>query len=65
MLFDLADLASNRTIARALGVTDGAVSNWRQRYDDAPAPVYSRDGTQLWSLAAYLTWAQVRGLGSR
>ncbi|MEV5811348.1 N-6 DNA methylase [Streptomyces mutabilis] len=43
-------------IARLAGVTRAAVSNWRRRYDDFPAPVGGSVNSPLFALADVQAW---------
>lgn len=43
-------------IARLAGVTRAAVSNWRRRHDDFPAPVEGTRGSPLFSLEEVRAW---------
>ncbi|WP_370415339.1 N-6 DNA methylase [Streptomyces fradiae] len=49
-------LVTGSEIARLAGVTRAAVSNWRRRYDDFPAPVGGGAGSPLFSLADVQAW---------
>src|SRR5690606_28710725 len=43
-------------IARLAGVGRAAVSNWRRRYPDFPAPVGGTESSPLFDLAAVMEW---------
>jgi hypothetical protein len=49
-------LVTGSEIARLAGVTRAAVSNWRRRYEDFPAPVGGGAGSPLFALAEVQTW---------
>ncbi|MFD5128011.1 N-6 DNA methylase [Streptomyces olindensis] len=49
-------LVTGSEIARLAGVTRAAVSNWRRRYDDFPAPVGGGSGSPLFVLAEVQAW---------
>ncbi|MFE0511208.1 N-6 DNA methylase [Streptomyces sp. NPDC058964] len=49
-------LVNGSEIARLAGVTRAAVSNWRRRYDDFPAPVGGGVNSPLFDLAEVQTW---------
>ncbi|WP_404817507.1 helix-turn-helix transcriptional regulator, partial [Streptomyces resistomycificus] len=49
-------LVTGSEIARLAGVTRAAVSNWRRRYDDFPAPVGGGAGSPLFALAEVQAW---------
>ncbi|MFF3813715.1 N-6 DNA methylase [Streptomyces bacillaris] len=49
-------LITGAEIARIAGVTRAAVSNWRRRHTDFPAPAGGSPGTPLFSLADVRTW---------
>ncbi|QKZ23262.1 N-6 DNA methylase [Streptomyces chartreusis] len=49
-------LVTGSEIARLAGVTRAAVSNWRRRYDDFPAPVRGGAGSPLFALAEVQAW---------
>ncbi|MGA4901968.1 N-6 DNA methylase [Streptomyces griseoincarnatus] len=51
-----APLVTGAEVARLAGVTRAAVSNWRRRYDDFPAPVSGGAGTPLFSLPEVRAW---------
>ncbi|MFD7475170.1 N-6 DNA methylase [Streptomyces sp. NPDC059837] len=54
-------LITGAEIARLAGVTRAAVSNWRRRYDDFPAPAGGGASSPLFNLAEVRTWlAKVR-----
>lgn len=49
-------LVSGSEIARIAGVTRAAVSNWRRRYDDFPAPAGGGANSPLFDLAEVQAW---------
>ncbi|MFF3963018.1 N-6 DNA methylase [Streptomyces griseorubiginosus] len=49
-------LVSGSEIARLAGVTRAAVSNWRRRYEDFPAPAGGGGNSPLFDLAAVQAW---------
>lgn len=49
-------LVTGSEIARLAGVTRAAVSNWRRRHDDFPAPVGGGAGSPLFALADVQAW---------
>ncbi|MEU3346046.1 N-6 DNA methylase [Streptomyces sp. NPDC006700] len=49
-------LVTGSEIARLAGVTRAAVSNWRRRYDDFPAPTGGGVSSPLFDLAEVKTW---------
>lgn len=49
-------LVTGSEIARLVGVTRAAVSNWRRRYDDFPAPVGGGASSPLFDLAQVQAW---------
>jgi hypothetical protein len=49
-------LITGAEIARLAGVTRAAVSNWRRRYVDFPAPADGGTGTPLFSLSEVRSW---------
>ncbi|WP_234532966.1 N-6 DNA methylase [Streptomyces shenzhenensis] len=49
-------LVTGSEIARLAGVTRAAVSNWRRRYADFPAPAGGGANSPLFDLAAVQTW---------
>lgn len=49
-------LVTASEIARIAGVTRAAVSNWRRRYEDFPAPAGGSATSPLFDLAAVQTW---------
>ncbi len=49
-------LVTGSEIARLAGVTRAAVSNWRRRYDDFPAPVGGAANSPLYALAEVQEW---------
>ncbi|MFF9489113.1 N-6 DNA methylase [Streptomyces sp. NPDC014676] len=50
-------------IARIAGVTRAAVSNWRRRYDDFPAPVGGGANSPLFDLAEVQAWLDKQSKG--
>ncbi|WP_425827564.1 N-6 DNA methylase [Streptomyces fractus] len=56
-------LVSAAEIARIAGVTRAAVSNWRRRYDDFPAPAAGSGTSPLFDLAAIHRWMAAQGKG--
>jgi hypothetical protein len=53
---DAGPLVTGSEIARLAGVTRAAVSNWRRRYDDFPAPAGGGAGSPLFALAEVQAW---------
>ncbi|URM89216.1 SAM-dependent methyltransferase [Streptomyces sp. MRC013] len=49
-------LVTGAEIARLAGVTRAAVSNWRRRYDDFPAPAGGAANSPLYALAEVQAW---------
>ncbi|MGW3683247.1 N-6 DNA methylase [Streptomyces prasinus] len=49
-------LVTGSEIARIAGVTRAAVSNWRRRYDDFPAPAGGAANSPLFDLAEVQAW---------
>lgn len=49
-------LVTGSEIARLAGVTRAAVSNWRRRYDDFPAPAGGAANSPLYSLTEVQEW---------
>ncbi|MFZ3493977.1 N-6 DNA methylase [Streptomyces sp. 5.8] len=49
-------LVTGAEIARLAGVTRAAVSNWRRRYDDFPAPVGGAANSHLFALVEVQEW---------
>ncbi|MFD8332955.1 N-6 DNA methylase [Streptomyces solisilvae] len=49
-------MVTGSEIARLAGVTRAAVSNWRRRYDDFPAPAGGGANSPLFALADVQTW---------
>ncbi|MFF3909828.1 N-6 DNA methylase [Streptomyces sp. NPDC001848] len=49
-------LVAGSEIARLAGVTRAAVSNWRRRYEDFPAPAGGGANSPLFDLAAVQAW---------
>ncbi|MEV7385920.1 N-6 DNA methylase [Streptomyces sp. NPDC091215] len=49
-------LVTGSEIARLAGVTRAAVSNWRRRYDDFPAPAAGAANSPLYALAEVQEW---------
>jgi predicted RNA methylase len=56
-------LVTGSEIARLAGVTRAAVSNWRRRYDDFPAPAGGPANSPLFALADVQEWLVVQGKG--
>ncbi|MFF7352752.1 N-6 DNA methylase [Streptomyces filipinensis] len=52
----VAPLVTGAEIARLAGVTRAAVSNWRRRYDDFPAPAGGGANSPLYALAEVQEW---------
>jgi type I restriction-modification system DNA methylase subunit len=48
-------------IAELAGVSRGAVSNWRKRADDFPAPVAGSDANPLFDKQEIVKWLEARG----
>ncbi|MFD0773907.1 helix-turn-helix transcriptional regulator, partial [Streptomonospora algeriensis] len=53
-------LISAADIARIAGVTRAAVSNWRRRHPDFPAPAAGTRSSALFPLAAVRTWLEAQ-----
>ncbi len=51
-------------IARLAGVTRAAVSNWRRRHDDFPAPVAGTKSSPLFALSQVRAWLERQDKGS-
>lgn len=49
-------LVNAADIARTVGVTRAAVSNWRRRYDDFPAPTGGTSSSPLFALSEVRSW---------
>ena len=49
-------LVTSAEIARLAGVTRAAVSNWRRRYDDFPAPAGGGTNSPLFNLSEVRSW---------
>ncbi|MDQ0772688.1 putative DNA-binding transcriptional regulator AlpA [Streptomyces aurantiacus] len=49
-------LVTGSEIARLVGVTRAAVSNWRRRYDDFPTPAGGGVNSPLFDLAEVQAW---------
>jgi hypothetical protein len=64
---DPRDLVAGVDIADELGVTPGAVGNWRARHEDFPRPVVTvaRGTLPIYSRRAVLAWANNRRNGER
>ncbi len=58
-------LVSGAEIARIAGVTRAAVSNWRRRYDDFPAPVGGGANSPLYDLADVRAWLAAQSKGEQ
>lgn len=56
-------LVTGSEIARIAGVTRAAVSNWRRRYDDFPAPVGGGVNSPLFDLAEVQAWLDSQSKG--
>lgn len=54
--WDLDDLASISDLARDLGVGRAAVCNWRQRYEDFPAPLITLSSGPVFSHRQVRAW---------
>lgn len=52
-------------IARLAGVTRAAVSNWRRRHDDFPAPSGGTSSSPLFPLAQVRTWLESQNKGTQ
>ncbi len=52
-------------IARLAGVTRAAVSNWRRRHDDFPAPSGGTSSSPLFPLAHVRTWLESQNKGAQ
>ncbi|USY17472.1 SAM-dependent methyltransferase [Nocardiopsis exhalans] len=52
-------------IARLAGVTRAAVSNWRRRHDDFPAPSGGTSSSPLFPLAQVRTWLESQNKGAQ
>lgn len=56
-LWDVDDLVGVTDIANRLGVGAPAVSNWKNRHEDFPEPVFVLSGTQpVYSWEAVVQW---------
>ncbi|MDJ0465260.1 N-6 DNA methylase [Streptomyces sp. H27-C3] len=58
-----APLVTGSEIARIAGVTRAAVSNWRRRYDDFPAPSGGAASSPLFALAEVQAWLEKQRKG--
>ncbi|WP_031468247.1 N-6 DNA methylase [Sciscionella sediminilitoris] len=58
-------LVSSADIARLGGVGRAAVSNWRRRYEDFPAPAGGTASSPLFSLQAIQSWLTTNGKAAR
>lgn len=58
-------MVSSADIARLGGVGRAAVSNWRRRYGDFPAPVAGTASSPLFSLQAVQSWLTTNGKAVR
>ncbi|MGH2927248.1 MAG: DNA-binding protein [Solirubrobacteraceae bacterium] len=59
---DQLDLVGSREIADRCGLAFvETVHNWRQRYDDFPAPIASLSAGYVWSWADVRAWAEKTG----
>ncbi|MHB9757467.1 N-6 DNA methylase [Streptomyces sp. BYX5S] len=56
-------LVTGSEIARIAGVTRAAVSNWRRRYDDFPAPSGGAASSPLFALAEVQAWLEKQRKG--
>ncbi|MEU3605990.1 N-6 DNA methylase [Streptomyces sp. NPDC035033] len=56
-------LVTGAEIARLAGVTRAAVSNWRRRYDDFPAPAGGAANSPLFSLVEVQAWLDAQRKG--
>ncbi|MCG7524310.1 N-6 DNA methylase [Streptomyces sp. OfavH-34-F] len=56
-------LVTAAEIARLAGVTRAAVSNWRRRYDDFPAPATDSTSSPLFDLAEVRAWLDAQRKG--
>ncbi|MFJ9897365.1 N-6 DNA methylase [Streptomyces sp. NPDC091280] len=56
-------LVTGSEIARLAGVTRAAVSNWRRRHDDFPAPAAGGVNSPLFDLAEVQAWLDVQRKG--
>ncbi|MER6252849.1 N-6 DNA methylase [Streptomyces sp. NPDC001584] len=56
-------LVTGAEIARLAGVTRAAVSNWRRRYDDFPAPAGGAANSPLFALAEVQGWLEKQRKG--
>ncbi|MFD7699961.1 N-6 DNA methylase [Streptomyces caelestis] len=56
-------LVTGSEIARIAGVTRAAVSNWRRRYDDFPAPAGGGANSPLFDLAEVQVWLDKQSKG--
>ncbi|MFF2303181.1 N-6 DNA methylase [Streptomyces sp. NPDC058128] len=56
-------LVTAAEIARLTGVTRAAVSNWRRRHEDFPAPVAGGAGSPLFSLPEVRSWLENQSKG--
>lgn len=61
MEFDGQEELTAAAIARRVGVGRAAVSNWRRRYDDFPAPVGGNDSNPTFLWAAVADWLERSG----
>jgi len=56
-------LVTGSEIARLAGVTRAAVSNWRRRYDDFPAPAGGAANSPVYALAEVQEWLDKQSKG--
>ncbi|MFD3624594.1 N-6 DNA methylase [Streptomyces sp. NPDC058698] len=56
-------LVTGSEIARMAGVTRAAVSNWRRRYDDFPAPAGGAANSPLYALTEVQAWLEKQRKG--
>lgn len=59
-LHDLDDIVTSSEIAKMLGVSNPAVSNYKERHKDFPAPIKVAGKTSLYSRKEILEWARSR-----
>ncbi|MFD9939161.1 N-6 DNA methylase [Nonomuraea sp. NPDC059023] len=57
-------LISSADIARALGVSRAAVSNWRRRHSDTFPQAVEHDGRSLFRAEEIATWLKAHGFGT-
>src|SRR3954451_11291080 len=61
VLVDMEATVSAADIARLTGYGRAAVSNWRRRHDDFPAPVGGTASSPLFALSQVETWLEAQG----